>query len=62
MELGVRSRTKPQLYFMLLGSLCVYTVIHNAFQLCFKCTQIQDCLDKGSPAASSPVLITEEPW
>lgn len=26
------------LYFMLLGSLCVYTVIHNAFQLCFKCT------------------------
>lgn len=50
MKLGVRSRTKPQLYFMLLGSLCVYTVIHNAFQLCFKCTQIQDCLDKGSPA------------
>lgn len=29
--LGHRSRTQPQLYFMLLGSLCVCTVIHNAF-------------------------------
>lgn len=49
MDLGARGRTRYQLYFMLLGSLSVYTVIHDAFQLCFRYTQVQNCLGKRSP-------------
>lgn len=57
---GLRGQKQDQtsIVFMLLGSLCVYTVIPALLQ----CTQIQDCLDKGSPAASSTVLITERQW
>lgn len=52
MDLRARGRTKPQLHLMLLDSLSVYTVILNAFQLCFRNTQVQDCLGKGPPARS----------